>query len=135
MISENVLKEIKRRRIEESKLYDNYIKYSKEGEFVKASEFLWGAINNIVYSIGLLYGKKLGKHKLIIETIKELARKYRKKEYERYAYSADAIHSNFYHAWMSKEDFMEKVREVEELRKWLIELLEQEISRLSQNKY
>ncbi|OYT62322.1 hypothetical protein B6U81_01055 [Thermoplasmatales archaeon ex4484_30] len=92
MISENVLKEIKRRRIEESKLYDNYIKYSKEGEFVKASD-------------------------------------------ERYAYSADAIHSNFYHAWMSKEDFMEKVREVEELRKWLIELLEQEISRLSQNKY
>ena len=134
MISENVLKEIKRRRIEESKLYNNYIKYSKEGEIIKASEFLWGSINNIVYSIGLLHGKKIGKHSLIIQAIRELAIKHGKKEYERYATSCEAIHSNFYHAWMDREVFMEEAREVEELRKWLIELLELEISRLMLNK-
>ena len=130
MISPDIFKEIKRRRLEESKLYNNYSEYFKKGEIVKASEFLWGSINNIVYSIGLLHGEKLGKHKLIIQAIRELIIAYGKKEYEKYASSADAIHSNFYHAWMDEETFREKAMEVEELRKWLIEILESEISNL-----
>lgn len=133
IIDEKTFKEIKRRRIEEGRLYSNYIKYYRKGDMIKASEFLWGSINNIVYSIGLLYGKKLGKHSLIIQTIRELATKWGK-EYEKYVSSAEAIHSNFYHAWMSEEVFKEKVKEVEELRKWLIEILESEIRRVTLNK-
>jgi len=83
MMDEGILKEIKRRRVEESRLYENYV---------------------------------------------ELAKREGKDEHRKYASSAEDLHANFYHGWMDEEEFEEKVREVEELRKWLIELLEKFLS-------
>jgi hypothetical protein len=124
-----VFEEIVRRRIEEEKLFNNYLECLRKGEIVKACEFLWGSINNIAYCIGLLYGRKLGKHREIIGFMREIARHYGREELARYVSSAEAIHSNFFHNWMEKETFIEKAGEVEILRKWLIEILESEISK------
>jgi len=54
--------------------------------------------------------------------------------HEREGMVVDVIGDAMLAAWMDGEVFMEKAREVEELRKWLIELLELEISRLMLNK-
>ena len=124
MINEEILKEIMRKRKEESRLYENYIKYYEKRDFVKAGEFLWGSINNLAYALGLVYGKRLTGHREIIQFLRELAEMNKIEEHKRYIRSAEALHANFYHRWMDENTFEESVREVEELRKWLIELLD-----------
>jgi len=131
MIDEEVLEEIRRRRVEESRLYENYIKYYERRDLVKASEFLWGSINNLAYALGLIYGRRLTGHRMVIQFMRELAEKSGREEYRRYISSAEALHANFYHGWMSEEVFEESVREAEELRRWLIELLDSLISHLT----
>ncbi|HID17439.1 TPA: hypothetical protein EYP26_04005 [Candidatus Bathyarchaeota archaeon] len=74
MIDEGTLKEVKRRRKEESRLYDNYVAYYRRRELIKASEFLWGSINNLAYAIGLIYGRRLTNHGKIVQFLRELAK-------------------------------------------------------------
>lgn len=127
MMDEETFKEIRRRMMEEDRLYDNYIRYYKERDFVKAGELLWGAINNLAYALGLIYGKKLSGHREIFRFLRELAEVNEREEYRRYVRSVEALHANFYHGWMSEEGFEEYVREAEELRRWLTELLEKHL--------
>ena len=61
--------EIKRRRKLADYYYDNFRKHYEIKKFSKASEFLWGALNALVYAICLFYGKKLGKHRDVVEYV------------------------------------------------------------------
>jgi len=106
--------------IEERRLYDNYIRFYKERDFIKASEFVWGAINNLAYAIGPTYGKRLRKHGETVQFLRELAKANGRGELREYINSAEALHANFYHGWMDEEVFEENARKVEELRKWLV---------------
>ncbi len=128
MMDEGTLKEIERRRVEESRLYENYIKYYEKRDFVKAGEFLWGCINNLAYALGLVYGKKLSSHREVVRFLEQLVKVNGKEEFARNIDSARAIHANFYHGFMDENMFERRVKEVEELRRWLIELLEKSLS-------
>ncbi len=126
MIDEETLKEINRRQIEEARLFENYVKYGQEKDFVKASEFLWGSITNLAYAIGLTYGKKLTSHREVILFLREVVGK----EYKTHINSAEALHANFYHGWMDEEVFMESVRKVEDLRMHLKDLLKSRLQKI-----
>ena len=130
MKDEEIFKEIKRRMIEEARLFENYVEYYNKRDFVKASEFLWGSISNLVYALGLLYGKQLTKHRESIQFLRELVSVNGEEKFKGYIKSAEALHSNFYHGWISEDTFEEYARDVEELRKWLKEFLEIELTKL-----
>ena len=117
------LAEVHRRRIQSSRLFENFEKYYKEREFVKASEFIWGSINSISYAIGILYHKKLGRHREIVAFMKDIG-KDEPKVIDRIR-AAEVLHSNFYHGFMSEELFEDHVRKAIELRIWLIKLLDE----------
>ena len=56
------LDEISRRKNLADFYFDNYQKYKKAKKYQKASEFLWGALNNLVYALGIIYGEKINTH-------------------------------------------------------------------------
>lgn len=103
---EKFIKEAKRRREESSKLYHNFEKIREE-DSEKAGEFLWGAVNNLIYAMGLSYGKKLGSHGKIKEFMRQICNE---EIYESFI-AAEDLHSNFYHSWMDEERFKMAVKE------------------------
>lgn len=126
------LTELHKRRVEESHLYTNFEKHYKDREFVKASEFLWGSISKMVYAIGLLSERRIGKHKEIASLIRELAASEGKPEAIDWTNAAESLHSNFYHNWMEEEIFENYVRKVVDLRSWLMRILDRETERFKQ---
>ena len=130
--AKQILAEVHKRRIEESRLYDNFEKRYREREFVKASEFLWGSISKVAYAVGLLYGRKLGKHKEIVSLMKELAKARSEPKVIDWINAAESLHSNFYHNWMEEETFEDNVRRVIYLRNWLIKILDEKMERVKQ---
>ena len=122
IVPEKVLEEVDRRRREESRLYDNYVHYYEKRDFVKASEFLWGSIQNILYGIGLFYGKKLGDFGKLMDFLKDLLEENNIDPDMKDAVAS--IHANFYHGWMDEETFKRRVLKVEELRNWLKQKLD-----------
>jgi len=126
--AEQILVEIHNRRLEETRLFDNFEKYYGKRDFVKASEFLWGSVTKIAYAIGLLYGKKVGKHKEIVALMKDLARGDPK--IVEWINSAESLHSNFYHNWMEEEIFEDYVKKVINLRMWLVRMLDERMEEM-----
>lgn len=124
---ELILAEVHKRRLEARRLYDNFQKHYNERELVKASEFLWGSISKLAYAIGLLYGKKLGKHRDIVLLMKDLAEG--ESEIMDWISAAESLHSNFYHNWMEEGTFELYVRKVIDLRMWLIKILDEKVAR------
>ena len=122
---EQILAEVKKRKSEENRLFSNFEKRYREREFVKASEFLWGSISKIAYAIGLLYGKKLGKHKEIVSLMRDLAKG--EPKIIDWISAAESLHSNFYHNWMEEETFENYVRKVINLRFWVIKILDEKM--------
>lgn len=123
------LVKVNRIRSEESRLFSNFQKSYKERELDKASEFLWGSVSKIAHAIGLLYGRKLGKHKELVQFMRDLAIKKNKPKVSNWINAAESLHSNFYHNWMEEEIFEETVRKVNNLRLWLIEVLDIEMQK------
>jgi len=114
---------IRRKRLADF-YYDNYVKCSKEKKFQKASEFLWGALNNILYAVVLeIYGKKLTKHRQAKEYINKLSADLQKFEIaELYTQSAEVIHANFYHDFLDEDSFRFHAKNVEKLIEKLNEI-------------
>ena len=81
--------------------FDNYREYYEADNYSKASEFLWGALNNIVYAIGLFYGKKIGKHNEVINFIYLLATEQQNDKMIEQLHAAEHIHANFFHNFMT----------------------------------
>lgn len=126
MNTEEKLIYVRKKRHEESHLYDNYVKYYEKEDFVKASEFLWGSITILTDALTILSGQKSGKHKNNYLFLKDLSNKEGKKGemYSDYVDAGHALHSNFYHNWMTKEIFQNNIKKVEKLRLWLIKKLD-----------
>jgi len=109
-------------------LYSNFEKRYRERDFVKASELLWGSITKIASAIGLFYGKKVGKHKQLVQLMKELAEGDSKKI--DWVNAAESLHANFYHNWMEEENFEASIRKVIDLRIWLTTILDKKVERI-----
>ena len=126
-LDEEYISEINRRRELANYYYANFRKHYETKKFSKASEFLWGALNALVYAICLFYGKKLGKHRDVVDFVKELASEYKDKEMGELINDAETIHANFFHDFMNESMFEDYRQKTEKLLKRLVEILDHEI--------
>ncbi len=126
-VDERGISEITRRRELANYYYDNFRKHYETKKFSKASEFLWGALNALVYALGLFYGRKLTTHRAVVDFVKELASAYKDEEMGEWIIDAETIHANFFHDFMNKSMFEEYRKKTEKLLKRLVEILDHEI--------
>jgi len=129
--AEEILEEIKKRKDRANYYYNNAGKFYEAKNLSKASEFLWGALNQLAYAIGLLHDKKLSEHGKVVRFIEELANTSDSKEVaEQMAdglASAQSIHANFYHDFMDEVQFTHHKDKVDKLLTKLAEMLEKEL--------
>ncbi|CAD6494793.1 MAG: hypothetical protein EMLJLAPB_00951 [Candidatus Argoarchaeum ethanivorans] len=121
MIQET-LEEIKIRKELASYYFSNFEKHRLQDP-AKASEFLWGTLNALVYAIGLLHGKKIAEHSKVIGILKELRMD------EESISAAQMVHANFFHDFMDKETFELQTKKVVTMLRKLEEILEKELKR------
>jgi len=126
-VDERGISEINRRRELANYYYDNFRKHYETKKFSKASEFLWGTLNALVYAIGLFYGRKLTTHRAVVDFVKELASAYKDEEMGEWITDAETIHANFFHDFMNKSMFEDYRKKTEKLLKRLVEILDHEI--------
>lgn len=126
-VDERGISEIKRRRELANYYYDNFRKHYETKKFSKASEFLWGTLNALVYAIGLFYGRKLTTHRSVVDFVKELASAYKDEEMGEWINDAETIHANFFHDFMDESKFEYYRQKTEKLLKRLVEILDHEI--------
>jgi len=126
-VDEGFISEINRRRGLANYYYDNFRKHYETKKFSKASEFLWGTLNALVYAIGLFYGRKLTTHRAVVDFVKELASAYKDEEMGEWINDAETIHANFFHDFMDESKFGYYRQKTEKLLKRLVEILDHEI--------
>lgn len=130
MIDEEAILEIKRRKELANYYYDNFRKYYEAKNFSKASEFLWGALNELSYAIGMFYGRKLGDHGKVVNFVRELAEINRDKEMGEFMDAAQSIHANFFHDFMDELVFETNKQKTEKLLEKLTKILDSELKKL-----
>ncbi len=116
--------EIQRRKGLADYYFDNYWKYYNLKQYSKASEFLWGTINNLVYAIGLFYNKTISNHNQTVEFVKDLALIEKKEDMVEQLASAQKIHANFFHDFMDEVMFESDKKNTTKLIETLSRLLE-----------
>ena len=126
-VDDRSISEIRRRRELANYYYDNFRKHYETKKFSKASEFLWGTLNALVYAIGLFYGRKLTTHRAVVDFVKELASEYKDDEMGEWIYDAETIHANFFHDFMDESKFEYYRPKTEKLLKRLVDILNYEI--------
>lgn len=128
-----LLEEIERRKKLFGHYYDNFEKHLSDNKISKASEFLWGALNCLIYSIGLTYNLKLSSHGQIIEFCKRIS----SDENEPSIFGAikigEELHANFYHDFLDKEGLELKRKEIDKLISNLGSLLDRRIKSIKEN--
>lgn len=85
--------------------FDNYNKFYEKKAFSKASEYLWGVLNNLVTAIALFDGINNLNHAEIIAFVKKISVERELPELRIQMSVANNIHANFFHDFMSEEDF------------------------------
>ena len=126
-VDEEVISEIERRRKLADHYYDNFRKYYENKNYSKASEFLWGSLNALVYAIGLLHEEKVSDHGKVVNFINELANVYKDEEIEGCLASAQTIHANFFHDFMDELMFEDNRKRTEKLLEKLVKILDAEL--------
>ena len=101
----------------------------RRGELAKAGEMLWGAFVSYLNAIAvLLRGEPLRGHGEVRRLGRQVAIARGDRELHEYITTAEAMHANFYHEFMGKEEFMEyygrALRALASLRQTFIELRE-----------
>ena len=105
--------------------YQNYQFFYSRINLPKASEFLWGVINQLFYAIGLYHDKKLSTHPKIRKFIPLLIHFYDDAEIVEEGFeSAFVLHSNFYHDHLEKDSFDFHKDKADKLIQKLLEILE-----------
>jgi len=127
---ESDLDEILRRRNLADFYYDNYQKHYRAKEYSKASEFLWGTINNLAYIIGLFYDRKIRNHGEVVSFIKDLANIMRESKIITWLASAERLHANFFHDFMDQFMFEDDKDKAEKLIETLSIFADKEIQKL-----
>lgn len=89
----------------------------RRGDLLQASEKAWGAVSHYVNSIARRKGWPLGSHKNMVDNAKEILRKDPANEphRRRLLRSIEALHANFYHAFLDEESVGEGIEDAKEL--------------------
>ena len=109
--------------------FDNYMKYYRLKKYSKASEFLWGTINNVVYAIGIFYDEKISTYNKLKSFLKHLAIEKNDDEILKNLIAAERIHANFFHNFMDEdmfeEDKIKTLKLIDKLSKILDEIIQE----------
>jgi hypothetical protein len=122
---QEVVQEVMKKRKLADYYYDNYRKFYLRKEYSKASEFIWGVVNALSYSLGLFYGKELRRHDEVIEFLKILAKQH--EEIREGISAVQRLHANYFHNFMDEDLFEEDRSKAEKLLNKLAELLDLKI--------
>jgi hypothetical protein len=125
---QEVVQEVMKKRKLADYYYDNYRKFYLRKEYSKASEFIWGVVNALSYSLGLFYGKELRRHDEVIEFLKILAKQH--EEIREGISAVQRLHANYFHNFMDENLFEEDRSKAEKLLNKLAELLDLKIKTL-----
>ncbi len=96
----------------------------RKGQLLQASEKAWGAVSHYVNSIARQRGWPLGSHRRLIENANTLiSRDPANAEHRRRLLrSVEALHANFYNAFLDEESVREGIQDARELIKSLEDL-------------
>jgi len=110
-----------------TKLHEKYLKEAEElysrNDIVQAGEKYWGALTSLLNIIGEREGLPHYTHRDLRDIIEFLTMRGRDPEYSRLFSSAEALHANFYHNFMSKLSFEahrdDVIKLIKKIRKFL----------------
>ena len=86
-------------------LLDEAEEHYRAGELVQAGEKLWGAVCALLNAIGELKGLPHYSHRDYVDIIEALVQETGDRELARLFASAERLHANFYHAFLSRPSF------------------------------
>ena len=109
------------------KLHEKYVREAEEfyakGDLVQSSEKYWGALTSLLNVIGEREKLPHYTHRDLRGIVEFLTKKMNDPEYSRLFSSAEALHANFYHNFMSKISFeahrRDAIRLIQKLRKYV----------------
>jgi len=106
-----------RRRIGIIESYSrNYAEHLRRGDYAKASEALWGILNNLASILSILHGgRPISRHDELRSFMNSLASMLRNEEIVRWFRACERLHSNFFHNFMDEAEFEEHRVEAEKL--------------------
>ena len=91
------------------KLYEKYLREAEElyskGDLAQAGEKYWGALTALLNVVAEREGLPHYTHRDLREIVEYLTEKTRDPDYSRLFSSAEALHANFYHGFMSRLSF------------------------------
>jgi len=102
----------------------NAEKLAKDGEFRKASEFLWGAVTQAIKALAVKLDIKIEMHSQFFDFMKTLAKEIEEPElYESFLFLND-LHKNFYDEKIRPEDYEIYLKKAVSFMKRLQEIME-----------
>ena len=89
----------------------------RKGEILQAGEKAWGAVSHRVNSIALKRGWPIGSHKRLIENVNQVLSTdpARAVDRRRLFRSVEALHANFYQAFLDENSVREGINDAKEL--------------------
>lgn len=123
-----LLEEVKRRRSVIESYYRNYYRHLEAKEYAKASEDLWGIVNNLLSILRLLReGKPVSKHRDARTFLSYLAKIKGDMRLEDLMDACEVLHANYFHNFMDEGLFGRYRLKAEELIKTLDKYVEEEL--------
>jgi len=113
---EELVREV-RRRVDIVERYSrNYVEYLRRRDYAKASEMLWGVVNNLASVLSVLHGgEPISRHDELRSFIEGLASMLRNEDIAKWFRACERLHSNFFHNFMDEAAFEEHRVEAEKL--------------------
>ena len=89
----------------------------RKGDLLQASEKAWGAVSHYVNSVARQRGWPLGSHRQLIQNVNELINQdpNNASERRRLLRSIEALHANFYQAFLDEDSVREGIEDAKEL--------------------
>lgn len=110
------------------RLYEKYLRESEElrrkGDLVQAGEKLWGAITSLLNAIAEERGWPHYSHGDYAEAVERLLEETGDEELPRLFASAERLHANFYHNFLSEKGFEIHARDAVTLAERLIKIMQ-----------
>ncbi len=125
-----IISEIDKRKSLAKHYYENFEKHLIDERIAKASEFLWGTVNSLIYAIGLTYNKKISEHAKMIEFSRELSEEEQDDNIFKGFKEAEILHANFYNNFLDKDGLKLKREEIDRLISKFEKILEKRINLL-----
>jgi len=112
------------------KYFENYYRHLDARDYMKASEDLWGIVNNLASILSLLSrGKPISKHSELRELIDHLIKLKQNPELKELLLACERLHANFFHNFMDEEQFREHREKAEKLIRILETYISEELSK------